>query len=362
MTRIMNFNPGPACLPLPALEQAQAEFLDFAGTGMSILEVSHRSPEYDRVHNGTQALMLELLGLSADDYQVLFMGGGASTQFAMIALNFIPAGGEADYIVTGTWSKKAIKEANIIARGNTACSTEKDGRFPRVPRADECAFSDRAAYVHLTSNNTIAGTQFHEFPAVEAPLIADMSSDILWRPFDASKFAYIYAGAQKNLGPAGVTVGIMRRDMLERVNDGLPSMLSYKTHVDKNSLFNTAPCFPIYMVGKVLEWVKDNGGLAGMEQRNRQKGDLLYGTIDDNPEFFRAPVEKESRSYMNVVFRLPSEELEQKFIAEGKANNMNGLKGHRSVGGIRVSIYNSVSLEWVQAVTDFMKEFARKNG
>jgi phosphoserine aminotransferase len=366
MTRTMNFNPGPACLPLPVLEEAQAEFTNFAGTGMSVLEVSHRSPEYDQVHQETQALMKELLGVG-DDYHVLFLGGGASSQFAMIPFNFLKPGMTADYINTGSWSKKAIKEGQIVgehvgAKVVIAGTGEVNGKFVHIPTQNELELTDGAAYVHITSNNTIAGTQWHTFPEVSAPLIADMSSDILWRPIDAKKFAMIYAGAQKNLGPSGVTVVVLRGDMLERAQGGLPTMWTYKTHVDKSSLYNTPPCFPIYIVGKVLKWLKGKGGLAAMEQENRKKADLLYGTMEKHSGFFTTPVEKEARSYMNVVFRLPSEDLEKKFIAEGKERNMNGLKGHRSVGGIRFSIYNAISYEWVKAVADYMEDFVKKNG
>ena len=360
MTRTMNFNAGPSSIPLPVLERAKEEFLDFAGTGMSVLEVSHRSPEYDRVHVETQTLMLELLGLG-DDYHVLFVGGGASTQFAMIPMNFLQAGKVADYVNTGTWSNKAIIEANLFGKVNVAASTE-DENFTRIPKLEECTFTPGAAYVHITSNNTIKGTQWHQFPEVDAPLIADMSSDILWRKFDASKFSMIYAGAQKNLGPAGVTVVVIRKEMVEQAAEGVPSMLSYKTHAKKGSLYNTPPCFPIYMVNKTLNWIKGQGGMEAMEKANRQKADLLYRTIDSNPDFFRAPVEKASRSTMNVVFRLPTEELEKAFVEGGKERNMTGLKGHRSVGGIRFSIYNAIPLEWVEAVTAYMTEFAKANG
>ena len=359
MTRTMNFNAGPACLPLSVLEEAKAEFVDFAGSGMSLLEMSHRSPEYDAVHAQTQADIKELLGLG-DEYKVLFMGGGASSQFALIPLNFMPDGGVADYINTGTWSTKAIKEGNIIGKAHVAASSEEQG-FTRIPTQAECSFSADAAYLHITSNNTIKGTQYQQFPEVDVPLIADMSSDILWRKFDASKFAMIYAGAQKNLGPAGVTLVVLRQDMLERCKGGLPTMLSYKTHAAKNSLFNTPPAFPIYMVGKVLQWIKGRGGLEVVEQENRQKAALLYRTIDESP-FFSTPVEQESRSVMNVVFRLPNEELEKQFVAEGKQRGMTGIKGHRSVGGIRFSIYNAVPLAWVEAATELMKDFAAKNG
>jgi phosphoserine aminotransferase len=357
----MNFGPGPAALPLPVLEEAQAELLDFGGTGMSVLEVSHRSPEYDRVHNETAALLRELLGVG-DGHKVIFLGGGASLQFAMVPMNFLPPGKTADYLVTGTWAKTACKEAKALGQVNVAATTEVDGKFARVPRPDECKLTASAAYVHFTSNNTIFGTQFQRFPEVAAPLVADMSSDLLWRPFDAGKLSLIYAGAQKNLGPAGVTVVVVREDFLAQARSGVPTMLAYKTHVDKNSLHNTPPCFAIYIVGKVLRWVKAQGGLVAMERRNREKGDLVYAAIDRHAGFYKAPVEKDSRSYMNIVFRLPSEELEKRFIDEGKKQGMVGLKGHRSVGGIRVSCYNAVELDWVRAVAQHMEEFVKKNG
>ncbi len=362
MTRTMNFNPGPSCMPLPVLEQAQAEFLDFAGTGMSILETSHRSPEYDAVHKETSANLLKLMGLG-DDYAVLFMTGGASTQFALLPTNFLAAGQTADYVNTGTWSKKAIKEAQSLGTVNVAGTGLEGEKFVRCPTDDACNFTDGAAYVHITSNNTIAGTQFHQYPAVAAPLVADMSSDILWRPTDYSKFHMIYAGAQKNLGPSGVTIVVIKKSWVEeQAADGLLTMFSYKTYMAKDSLMNTAPCFPIYMVGKTLKWIEGRGGLEAVYAENKQKAELIYSTMDENPDFFSSPVEKQSRSYMNVVFRMPTEELEQKFIADGKLRNMNGLKGHRSVGGIRVSIYNAVPLDWIQQVADYMKEFAAANG
>ena len=366
MTRTMNFNPGPSCLPLPVLEQAQAEFLDFAGTGMSVLEVSHRSPEYDAVHEGVQAKIKKLLGLG-DDYKVMFMGGGASSQFAYIPLNFLSQNKVGNYVDTGTWSTKAITEANIIGpahfgdAAHVAASSKEQG-FTRIPTQDEWRLSDNAAYVHITTNNTIKGTQYHWTPQVDVPVIADMSSDILWRPIEADKYAMFYAGAQKNLGPAGVCVVVMRKDFLEQANEDLPTMFMYKTHAKKNSLYNTPPCFPIYMVGKVVDWIEDKGGLVAVEAENREKGDLLYSTIAKFPDFYTSPVEEASRSYMNVVFRLPTEELEQKFVAQGKERNMNGLKGHRSVGGIRVSMYNAVGLEWIQAVTQYMEEFVKDKG
>jgi phosphoserine aminotransferase len=366
MKRVMNFNPGPAAMPLEVLQEAKDELLDFAGTGMSILEVSHRSKDYEKVHNETQELLKELLGLGAG-YKVLFMGGGAYTQFEVLPMNFLNAGQTADYIVTGSWAQKAFKEGKIVAssRGATAraaATTEVDKKFTRIPKPAECSFTDNAAYVHLTSNNTIFGTQWHTFPEVKVPLTADMSSDILWRPFDASKFSLIYAGAQKNLGPAGVAVIIIKEDFLAKAKEDLPTIFSYKTHAKENSLFNTPPVFAIYLVGKTLKWIKKNGGLANREKVNRAKGDLLYATIDKHADFFKAPVEKESRSYMNVVFRLPSEELETKFVDEAKKLDMIGLKGHRSVGGIRATLYNAVTLDTVKVLTSHMEDFIKKNG
>jgi len=361
MSRIWNFYAGPATLPLPALERAKAEIPDWEGTGMSVMETSHRSPEYDAVHEEAIALITELLGLDGD-HQVLFIQGGASLQFAMLPMNFIPKGGSADYIITGSWSQKAIKEANIIATGRVAGSSEDDA-FTRIPKQQELDLDSNAAYVHITSNNTIKGTQYHEFPDTgDVPLVADMSSDILWRPIDANRFGLIYAGAQKNIGPSGVTVAILKKSWLEKANENLPSMLAYSTYSAKNSLYNTPPTFAIYMVRNVLAWLKEQGGLAAVEKTNRTKGDLLYGVIADYSDFYTCPVAEDSRSYMNVVFRLPSEELEAQFVAEGKAAGMIGLKGHRSVGGCRASIYNAMPLEGVQVLARFMEEFAKNNG
>jgi phosphoserine aminotransferase len=361
MNRTWNFYAGPATLPLPALERAKNEIPDWEGTGMSVMETSHRSPEYDAVHHQAMDLVTELLGLD-EDHQVLFLQGGASMQFAMLPMNFIPKGGSADYINTGTWSTKALKEANIIASGREAGSSEADG-FTRIPTQSELDLDPGAAYLHLTSNNTIKGTQYHEFPdSGQVPLVADMSSDFLWRPFDANRFHLIYAGAQKNIGPAGVTLVVIRKSWLEKANEGLPTMLSYATYSAKESLYNTPPVFAIYMVRNVLQWVKDQGGLAAMEKINRAKGDRLYGVMAAHPDFYRCPVEQASRSYMNVVFRLPNEELEAKFVAEAKAAGMVGLKGHRSVGGCRASIYNAMPAEGVERLAEFMESFAASNG
>jgi phosphoserine aminotransferase len=362
MSKVWNFYAGPATLPAEAIARAKADLPDWEGTGMSVMEISHRSKEYDALHHEAMDLMSELLGLD-DDHHVLFLQGGASLQFAMLPMNFIPKGGSADYVITGSWSKKALKEANIVASGRVAATTEVDGRFTRIPRQDELDLDPNAAYVHITSNNTIAGTQWHEFPDTgSVPLVADMSSDMLWRPFDADRFSLIYAGAQKNLGPSGVTVVIIRKSWLERANQDLPTLLQYATHVGKDSLYNTPPTFAIYMLRNVLAWVKAQGGLAAMETRNRAKADRLYGVIDNHPDFYTCPVEKNSRSVMNVVFRLPSEELEARFVAEAKEAGLVGLKGHRSVGGCRASIYNAMEPEGVETLARFMEEFAKANG
>jgi phosphoserine aminotransferase len=356
-----NFYAGPATLPKAALERARNDIPNWENTGMSVMETSHRSPEYDAVHHQAMNLFGELLGLD-DDHQVLFLQGGASLQFAMLPMNFIAKGGSADYINTGTWSKKAIKEANIIAKGRIAGSSEDDS-FTRIPGHDELDLDPDAAYVHLTSNNTIAGTQWDKFPDTKGvPLVADMSSDLLWRPFDANRFHLIYAGAQKNLGPSGVTVVIINKTWLDKANDGVPTMLQYKTHCDKESLFNTPGTFPIYMVRNVLLWIKELGGMTAMEKRNRDKANRLYGVMTAFPDFYRCPVAEDSRSLMNVVFRMPTEELEAQFVAEAKQAGMVGLKGHRSVGGCRASIYNAMEPEGIETLAKFMEEYAKKHG
>lgn len=361
MKRAFNFGPGPSALPLSVLQETAAEWLDFAGTGMSVLEVSHRGAEYEAVHKDAQVRLKRLLGLG-DDYTVLMVGGGASTQFAAVPLNLLRPGQTADYLVTGYWAKKAYKEAQLFGTVNLAADTAVEGAYCRVPRAEECLFTPGAAYVHLTSNNTIFGSQYPSFPKPAAPLVADMSSDLLSRPIDARAFGLIYAGAQKNLGPAGVTVVIIRNELLERCRDGMPTMLHYPTLAKADSLHNTPPCFAIYLMGKVFKWVEEQGGLEGMGRRSQQKAATLYGTIDRHPGFYRAPVDKDSRSAMNVVFRLPSEELEKRFISEAKAQGMIGLKGHRSVGGVRASIYNGVEPAWVEALASFMESFVRQHG
>lgn len=362
MARVINFNAGPATLPLAVLEQAQKELLDFEGTGMSLLEHSHRGATYAKVHEETKALLRELMDIP-DTHEVLFMQGGASAQFALAPMNLRGPGQSADYIMTGAWSDKALAEAKVTGEAREAGSGKVDGQYIRVPKQAELDLDANAAYVHFTSNNTIMGTQFHDYPdSGEVPLIADMSSDILWRPIDVSKFGLIYAGAQKNLGPAGITVLILRKDLAERSPKTLPKIFRYKTILDNDSLQNTIPTFAVYMVRNVLRWVRDQGGAPAMEKRNRRKAGAIYAMIDENPSFFRCPVEKDSRSVMTPVFRLPTEELEKKLIAEASAAGMVGIKGHRSVGGIRTSIYNAMEPANVDKFVELARDFAKKNG
>ncbi len=358
--RIFNFNAGPAALPQVVLEQIQASFLDFGGSGMSITEISHRSKWFDDVINDAVARVKRLLKLD-DRYKVLFMQGGASLQFCMIPMNFLSEGRTADYVNTGTWSAKAIKEAKILGKAINVAASSEDRNFAYIPK--NIPFTAGATYAHITSNNTIKGTQWAEFPQTGGtPLIADMSSDIFSRPFDANRFGLIYAGAQKNMGPAGVCLVVVRDDFLELVPDNLPTMLKYTTHSEKNSMFNTPPCFAIYTVQLVLKWLEETiGGLDAMAALNQRKADLLYGLIDDS-DFYRGTADKDSRSSMNVTFRLPSEDLEKKFVAEATAHNLGGLKGHRSVGGCRASIYNPTPLTGVETLVDFMKTFEKRNG
>jgi len=357
MARVMNFNAGPAALPLSALERAQSELLDLAGTGMSVMEHSHRGKAYEAVHNEAIGLVKELLGVP-DDYDVLLLQGGASQQFAVVPMNLLPAGKSADYILTGSWSQKAYKEAKTVGTVRVAASTEKDKKFGRIPAQSELELDPNAAYVHLTSNNTIFGTQWHSFPDTgKVPLVADMSSDIAWRPIDVSKFGLIYAGAQKNLGPSGLVVVIVKKELVAAGRQDIPNIFQYRTHAENNSLYNTPPTFSIYMLRNVLEEVKKAGGLAAQEKRNREKAKAIYDVIDARSDFYSSPVEKDSRSMMNVVFTLKTPELEAEFLAEAKKLKMEGLKGHRSVGGMRASIYNAVPLEWCQALGDFMRKF-----
>jgi phosphoserine aminotransferase len=360
MARVHNFNAGPAGLPLPALERAQRELIDFEGTGMSIMEHSHRGKSYEGVHNEAIALVRELLAVP-DDYYVLFLQGGASLQFAQVPMNFLPAGKSADYVVTGGWSEKAYQEAQRVGTARVAATTEVDKLYTRIPRQDELKLDPAAAYVHYTTNNTLFGTQWHAIPEVGGvPLIADMSSDFMWKRFDVSKFSLVYAGAQKNIGPSGVVVVLGKKAYVDGARKDIPTILRYATHAANNSLYNTPPTFAIYLIRNVLAYTKELGGLDAVEKTNRKKGDLLYAAIDENADFYRAKVAKDSRSYMNVVFRLPTEEMEKAFVSAAAKEQMVGLAGHRSTGGIRASIYNAVSYESVERLVDFMKSFAKK--
>ncbi len=359
--RIYNFNAGPAALPLAVLEKVQDELLDYHGSGMSICEVSHRSKWFDDVINDAVARTRRLLGLD-ERYRVLFVQGGASMQFAMIPMNFLSGGGDkADYVNTGTWSTKAIKEAQIQGKTIRVAASSDDRNFCYIPK--DIAFTPDAVYAHITSNNTIKGTQWAEFPDTGAvPLVADMSSDMLSRPIPVERFGLIYAGAQKNIGPAGVCLVIIREDLLARTPKTLPTMLRYDTYADKNSMYNTPPCFTVYIIQLVLKWLEETvGGLARMDELNRRKAGLLYQAIDSS-DFYRATADADSRSLMNVTFRLPSEELEKKFVADALAHGLGGLKGHRSVGGCRASIYNATGMDAIEALADFMKDFEKRNG
>lgn len=357
MARAMNFNAGPAALPLEALERTQKELIDFAGTGMSIMEHSHRGKAYEAVHNEAVTLLRDLLAIP-DTYHVLFLQGGASQQFAVVPMNLLPPGRSADYIVTGAWGKKAFQEGKTVGTVRSAWGVDAEAKPARVPKQSELQLDPGAAYVHLTSNETIGGNQFFEFPSTgSVPLVADMSSDILWRPIDVSKFGLVYAGAQKNIGPSGVTVVIVRKDLVEGGRTDIPKIFRYSTHAGENSLYNTPSTFGIYLVRNVLDLVKKQGGLPAMERRNREKAALLYSAIDARPDFYKGPVERDARSVMNVVFNLPTPELEAEFVSAAQKLGMVGLKGHRSVGGIRASIYNAVEAGWVKALADFMAAF-----
>jgi phosphoserine aminotransferase len=360
MARVANFTAGPAALPLPVLEEAQKELLDYQGTGMSIMENSHRSKTYEAVHNEAIALTKELLAVP-DGYQILFMQGGASHQFAMVPMNFLPAGKSADYLITGHWSERAHDEAQLVGKARIA-GTSKPSGFMRIPSASELELDPQAAYVHMTSNNTIYGTEWFEEPSTGGvPLISDMSSDFLSRRIDVKKYGMIYAGAQKNIGPSGVLLAIVRQDLVDAGRKDIPTILRYATFAKNNSLFNTPPTFAIYLVRGVLRWVKAQGGLDKLETINTDKAKRLYAAIDGGGGYYKCPVENAARSRMNVVWRLPSEALEEKFVKEAEKAGLVGLKGHRSVGGMRASLYNAVSTGDVQKLCDFMNDFRNKN-
>ena len=359
-SRIYNFSAGPAVLPLPVLEEAQRDLVMLPGVGMSVMEISHRSKTFEGILAQAEADMRSLAGIPPN-YKVLFLQGGASLQFSMVPMNLLTAGAVVDYVVTGDWAKKAMKEAKRVGTTNVAATTEAGG-FKRVPKPAEIKYTPGAAYVHMTSNNTIFGTQFHEFPETTgAPLVCDTSSDMYSKPIDVSKFGLIYAGAQKNLGPSGVTVVIIREDLLSRSADTLPTMLSYKTHADNGSMYNTPPAFGIYILGLVLKWMKGVGGLEAIGKINARKGKALYDELDRS-DFWRPHAEQDSRSLMNVTFRLPNEDLEKLFVKQSTEAGFDGLKGHRSVGGLRASIYNAFPEEGVNALVQFMREFEKKNG
>jgi len=359
--RIFNFSAGPAVLPEEVLREAQRDLLALPGVGESILEISHRSKAFDEIIGGCEEDIRALAGIPAE-YKVLFLQGGASLQFSMVPMNILPAGGKADYILTGSWSKKAVKEAQKVGTVQIAGSTESEN-FTRIPEPSEIRIDPGSAYAHFTTNNTIFGTEWAREPEAGAvPLVADASSDIFSRPIDVSKYALIYAGAQKNLAPAGVTLVIIRDDMLARSPKGLPTMLDYNTHAKEKSLYNTPPVFTIYVMRLVMKWLLAQGGLAAIGKRNADKAGRLYETIDGSGGFYKAHAAPGSRSNMNVAFRLPSEHLERHFISEATANKMDGLKGHRSVGGVRASIYNAFPPEGVDALISFMKDFQRKSG
>lgn len=359
MKRAHNFSAGPAALPLEVLKQAQEEITNYNGTGSSIMEMSHRGPEYTKVDADARDSLKRILNLG-DDFEVLFLQGGASLQFLQVAMNFLGEGETADYINTGVWSQKAIKEAKAFGNINVAFSSE-DSNFNKVPSSEELKLTKNANYVHFTSNNTIFGTQFDQEPNTNGvPLVCDASSDFLSRPIDIQKYGLIYAGAQKNLGPSGVAVIIIKKDFLATIKkDNIPTILDYRTHLP--TMFHTPPTFTVYLVSLVLKWLEEKGGLPYFEKLNTRKAELLYGTIDSD-DFYRGTAEFNSRSKMNVTFRLPSEELEENFLKEALAHDLVALEGHRSVGGIRASIYNACEMNSVEALTDFMKDFRSKNG
>jgi len=358
--RIFNFSAGPCTLPLPALEKAQTEFVDYQGAGMSLTEMSHRGKHYDDVHYAAIANIREVLKVP-ESHDVLFIQGGATLQFAMVPLNLTIDGKSAEFLNTGTWVKKAIADAEKIGPTRMIWTGEPEN-FTRIPGNDEYKVGEDAAYLHICGNETIGGIEYHAYPDTSAvPLVADMSSHIMSRPIDWNKLDLAFAGAQKNLGPAGLALVIINKALLEKCKDGLPAYLSYKTHAAKDSLYNTPPVFAIYMMKLTIDWVKSEGGLAEMEKRALARSGALYDTIDSSDGWYRCPVDKASRSRMNVCFRLPTEELETTFIAEALEASFSGLKGHRSVGGCRASMYNAMPLEGAEKLADFMAEFKKKN-
>ena len=357
--RIYNFSPGPATLPYEVLVQAAKDIVNFNDKGIGLIEMSHRSKEFIGVVDECEALLRELLSIP-QNYKVLFLQGGASTQFAMVPMNLLGPGKTACYLNTGTWAKKAIKEAKLFGTVDVAYTSESTN-FDHVPHPADYTVPNEAEYLYFVSNNTIFGTQFQNMPETEKTMVCDMSSDILSRAIDVSRYGLIFAGAQKNMGPAGCTVVIIRDDLLDRSPGNIPTMFRYKTHADKGSMFNTPPCFAIYTIGLVLKWLKKTGGLTAIEKTNRKKAELLYQAIDKS-DFYKGHARKDSRSLMNVTFNLPNPELEAKFVREATAVSLDGLKGHRSVGGCRASIYNAFPYDGVEKLVNFMEEFEKKNG
>lgn len=357
--RVYNFYAGPATLPLPVLKKAQDELLDFHGTGMSVLEISHRSKEYNEVHKNASELLKKLMGIP-NNYKILWLQGGASTQFFMVPLNLQMTDKPMEYVNTGAWAKKAIKEARLYGELRVVGSSE-DGKFSYIP--ENVQFSDRAAFAHITGNETIGGIEWQEWPETpkQVPLVCDMSSNFINKVIDVNKFGVIYAGAQKNLGPAGVTVVIVREDLLNRVPENTPTMLKWRTHAEKDSLYNTAPCFAIYLCELVLEHIKNLGGIPFMEKQNRKKAKMLYDIIDKSNGFYKGVAKKESRSLMNITFNLATPDLEAKCVDEAKKKDLIGLKGHRDVGGMRASLYNAMSIEGVSKLCEFLEEFQEEN-
>lgn len=359
MKRVFNFSAGPAILPLQALEKATSELVNFNNSGMSIIEVSHRTPLYEDVHNETLSLIREILSVP-NNYDILLLQGGASSQFFMAPMNLLKDNMVGDYIITGSWSEKAIKEAKILGKKVNVVATSKDTNFDRIP--SNLNFTKDAGYVHITSNETIQGVQYKKFPETNGiPLVIDASSDIFSYEIDWKNIGLIYAGAQKNAGPAGVTIVIIRKDLYERESENIPTMLRYSTHAKENSLYNTPPVFAIYMVNLTLKWLKSIGGISFIKKQNEEKAKLIYDVIDESNGFYKGHSVKENRSLMNVTFTLNNPELESKFIKESEAKDMIGLKGHRSVGGMRASIYNAMPVEGCKVLADFMKEFIKSN-
>ncbi|MBE6764674.1 MAG: 3-phosphoserine/phosphohydroxythreonine transaminase [Ruminococcaceae bacterium] len=359
MARVYNFSAGPSCLPEEVLKRAADEMLDCNGSGQSVMEMSHRSKEYQAIIDECEALLRELMEIP-ENYKVLFLQGGASTQFAMLPLNLMNGSGKADFVITGQWANKAYQEASRYGQANIVASS-KDKTFSYIPKLDKSTFTPDADYFHICFNNTIYGTKYTELPDTgNVPLVADISSFIMSEPLDVSKFGVLYAGAQKNLAPAGVTIVIIREDLIGNARDITPTMLDYKTHADNGSMYNTPPCYTIYMAKLVLEWVKEQGGIAAMKDRNEKKAKLLYDFLDSS-KMFKGTVVPEDRSLMNVPFVTGNDELDAKFVAEAKKAGFVNLKGHRSVGGMRASIYNAMPYEGVEALVEFMKKFEAEN-